>query len=196
MNSEDDTRISLVLILASVFIFLLTLVFISFFSSEPPPTFKQVEYILPDKTRTPGVSYPLITQDNIKDTICSHGKWRTKMIRPPLEYTQTLKRKQIDEYGYKDKDMRNYEEDHLIPLTLGGHPTDQRNLWPESRLTKPLNAHHKDQVENYLNQEVCAGKRTLDSARKDIATDWTIVYKQMIQSGYIDPWAKRLRREP
>lgn len=39
--------------------------------------------------------------------------------------------------------ISTYEEDHLIPLELGGAPSDVRNLWPE-RGTSP---NPKDRVE-------------------------------------------------
>jgi len=52
---------------------------------------------LPDRTRTPGVANPDVTQDNIDQTICVSG-W-TKKIRPPTNYTNELKRQQIVEYG-------------------------------------------------------------------------------------------------
>jgi len=50
---------------------------------------------------------------------------------PPENYTHELKIEQIREYGYSDINLRDYEEDHLIPLELGGNPTDPKNLWPE-----------------------------------------------------------------
>jgi hypothetical protein len=37
-------------------------------------------------------------------------------VRPPESYTGKLKRQQIAEYGYRDKKLGDYEEDHLIPL--------------------------------------------------------------------------------
>ena len=152
--------------------------------------------IYPDPVRTPGAVNPDITADNMKQNICDgNGGWSTKDVRPPVSYTNKLKKKQIEEYGYKDKDMKSYEEDHLIPLALGGHPTDPKNLWPESRLSKPLNAYNKDQVEVYLSQQVCKGKIGLDDARKRIATDWVSVYNEMTGSGFVDPWAKQ-RKEP
>jgi len=48
--------------------------------------------------------------------------------------------------GY-DRTMRDYEEDHLVPLEVGGNPHDPRNLWPEP-LHGPWNARMKDRLEN------------------------------------------------
>ena len=53
--------------------------------------------ILADPLRTPGVLNPDVTQGNIRSTICRHG-W-TATIRPPVDYTNDLKRKQMRQYG-------------------------------------------------------------------------------------------------
>jgi len=63
---------------------------------------------MPDAVRTPGWVNPDVTQDNIGATVCKAG-W-TKTIRPRTKYTTDLKIRQIDEYGYSDKNPKNYEE--------------------------------------------------------------------------------------
>jgi len=120
---------------------------------------------LPDPICTPGATNPGVTVINLDETICLKG-W-TKTVRPPVSYTQPLKVKQMQEYGFTDS-ISAHEEDHLIPLELGGAPSDPRNLWPEPGATP--NA--KDAVENKLHHEVCAGKLSLSDAQKKIATDW------------------------
>ena len=58
----------------------------------------------------------------------------------------------------------DYEEDHFVPLELGGSPRNPKNLWPEphsqSRLSDPL--------ETKLKRRVCAGLITLTNARAAI----------------------------
>jgi hypothetical protein len=56
----------------------------------------------------------------------------------------------------------DYQEDHLISLELGGHPTDPRNLWPEPY----PRAADVDQMENELNDKVCSGELTLAQAQE------------------------------
>lgn len=133
--------------------------------------------IYPDPARTPGAANPEITQDNIRETICN-PRWSTKFIRPDAGYTHRLKVDQINEYGYSDSRLRDYEEDHFIPLELGGHPTDPKNLWPEPFDTSIADggAHTKDKVENYLHAEVCSGSLTLEQAQREITEDWYRVY--------------------
>ncbi len=111
-----------------------------------------------DLLRTPGVLNPDVTQANIADTICKHG-W-TRTIRPPTDYTNALKLKQMREYGVGGSPS-HYQEDHLISLELGGHPTDPRNLWPEPY----PRASEMDSIENDLNAKVCSGDMSLDEAQ-------------------------------
>lgn len=132
--------------------------------------------IYPDPNRTPGAANPQITQANIEETICNR-EWSTKSIRPPVSYTNKLKIEQIREYGFADTDPKDYEEDHLIPLEIGGDPRDPKNLWPEAYQSSiESGARSKDQVENYLHEEVCSHKLTLAEAQREIATDWYGVY--------------------
>ena len=84
---------------------------------------------LPDPWCTPGVTYPNVRQSTINQTICVSG-W-TATVRPPTSYTNPLKAQGIIDYGYSDTNMSDYEEDHFIPLELGGSPRDPGNLWPE-----------------------------------------------------------------
>ena len=133
--------------------------------------------IYPDPERTPGAANPDITQDNIPQTICN-PRWSTKSVRPEASYTNHLKVDQIREYDYPDSSVKDYEEDHFIPLELGGNPTDPKNLWPEpyEASIPDGGAHAKDQVGNYLHVEVCSGSLTLEQAQQEITEDWYRVY--------------------
>jgi hypothetical protein len=124
---------------------------------------------LPDSVCTPGAADPRVTQDNIHTTICVSGY--TATVRPPSSYTDPLKRQQISAYGYTDPNLADYEEDHLIPLELGGSPTDPKNLWPEPR-GGDFPASRKDALENSLHAKVCAGLVTLAAAQASIAMNW------------------------
>jgi hypothetical protein len=109
--------------------------------------------------RTPGVLNPDVRQETIGETICVSG-W-TRTIRPPTDYTSALKVEQMREYGLGGSPS-GYQEDHLISLELGGHPTDRRNLWPEPR----PHAEEVDRIENELNGKVCSGEITLAEAQR------------------------------
>lgn len=108
---------------------------------------------------TPGVLNPAVTQATIASTICRRG-W-TRTIRPPVEYTNALKRKQLRQYGMRGPPSA-FQEDHLISLELGGSPADPRNLWPEPY----PRASAVDRIENDLNRRVCTGSLTLAEAQR------------------------------
>jgi hypothetical protein len=129
---------------------------------------------LPDPDCQPGSTNPDVNPDNIDDTICVSG-W-TKTVRPATSYTNRLKVQQIDEYGYGDTDVADYEEDHLIPLGVGGNPRDPHNLWPQPRYGTQ-NAADKDVVELELHRAVCDGRAGLVDAQNAIATDWTTAFE-------------------
>ena len=133
---------------------------------------------LPDPAVTPGVTNPAVTQDNIKDTICKIG-W-TKTIRPTASYTNKLKLTQMAAAKLPGS-PRDYEEDHLISLELGGNPTDPANLWPELWVSPTgWGARKKDVIETYLKRQVCGGRVTLAEAQQAIRTDWIAAYKKYI----------------
>jgi hypothetical protein len=124
---------------------------------------------LPDPSCTPGAINSNVTQNNIDSTICVSG-W-TSTVRPPESYTEPLKYASIKDYGYNDTYVGDYEEDHLIPLELGGSPTSVYNLWAEPHYGN-YTSYDKDALENYLNHEVCDGYMSLAQAQHDIASNW------------------------
>ena len=113
-------------------------------------------------TLTPGVLNPAVTQATVRTTVCARG-W-TRTIRPPVAYTNRLKLEQMRDYGLSG-DPADYQEDHLVSLELGGHPTDPRNLWPEPR----SRAQEVDGTENDLNRRICEGSLSLADAQRRIA---------------------------
>ena len=128
---------------------------------------------LPRRDLTPGAIHPAATQDSLAETVCKVG-W-AKSIRPPSGYTSALKLAQIIEYGYADKNPSHYQEDHLVPLELGGAPRDRRNLWPEpNTITLPdgtsIGSKEKDDLEDVPARQ---GVRRLDAPAARPAGDRT-----------------------
>jgi len=153
------------------------------FSAPPSPT-SSASWIfgLPRPDLTPGATNSAVNQADVQSTICVAG-W-TATVRPPESYTTALKVRQIAQYGYTDTATKDYEEDHLVSLELGGNPTDVRNLWPEPyTATLPdgteIGARVKDRLENELNDLVCSGAEPLTAAQQAIATDWLGTYETL-----------------
>lgn len=151
-----------------VYAMLMMLACISAYAADP---------IRPDPTLTPGAINPAVTQANIQQTVCKAG-W-TATVRPPASYTDKLKLAQMTKYGYpKGTDPKTVEEDHRVPLSSGGNPTDPRNLWPETRLGS-WGASRKDRLEVFEQHSLCKGKITLKEAQAVFLGDWIAQYKKI-----------------
>ncbi len=124
---------------------------------------------LPDRSCTPGAVRVGISLT----VICRYGY--TRSIRPPESYTEPLKLRQIRAYGLPGS-PREYEEDHLVPLSIGGAPTDPANLWPEPR-SGANNAEQKDHLETWAARMACAGRIPLSRLQREMATDWPALYR-------------------
>jgi hypothetical protein len=132
---------------------------------------------LPDTASTPGATNPQVSQSTIHQTICI-DHW-TASVRSSSAYTNYIKRKLMAAYDLAEEPLSDFELDHLIPLTLGGHPTDERNLWPQPWFGA-CNASVKDKLEVHLNWLVCMGRLTLREAQTAIATDWVKAYNSYL----------------
>jgi hypothetical protein len=125
-------------------------------TTAPAPTL-----VLPIKSITPGALNAKVRQGTIRRTICKAG-WTAK-VRPPVSYTNALKLKQMLVYELSGSPAL-YEEDHLIPLELGGAPQNLKNLWPEPRTQAKVS----DPLERRLKRQVCKRQVTLARARAAI----------------------------
>jgi hypothetical protein len=146
--------------------------------ASPTPTSSTIG--LPKSNLTPGAINPDATQEHLAATVCKSG-WATS-VRPPSAYTGALKLVQIVEYGYTDRNPSHYQEDHLVPLELGGAPRDKRNLWPEPNSAvlpdgTAIGSKQKDALEDVLHARVCDGGLALGDAQRMIATDWVAAWE-------------------
>jgi hypothetical protein len=89
----------------------------------------------------------------------------------------SLRQKVLQEYGIASARPEDYEIDYLIAPRLGG-TEDIRNLWPEPYQAKVWNAFVKDALEQRLHELVCDGRLDLQTAQREIATDWIAAYKK------------------
>lgn len=124
---------------------------------------------LPDRRCTPGTiraGLPLAT-------ICAFGYSRT--VRPPESFTEPLKLAQMRAYRLPGSPS-DYEEDHLVPLSIGGAPRDPRNLWPEPR-TGHNSAGQKDRLETWAARMACERRIPLARLQHEMASDWIALYR-------------------
>jgi hypothetical protein len=132
-------------------------------SKEPSP-------ILPDRSKTPGA----IFQNATVDEVCEPG-----YAKRHRNVSEALKKQVYAEYGIFTHKAGDYEIDHLISLELGGS-NDITNLWPQSFITKPWNAHVKDTLENKLHELICSKKVPMKTAQQEIATNWIDAYHKYV----------------
>ncbi len=123
---------------------------------------------LPDRDCTPGAIIATATIEQI----CVPGYSRSVRNVPLEEKNQVYQ-----EYTITHHAQGEYEVDHLISLELGGS-NDIANLWPEAADPRP-GFHEKDQLENYLHDQVCSGSISLQEAQKKISTNWLGIYNQI-----------------
>jgi hypothetical protein len=123
---------------------------------------------LPDTACTPGAVFPDVTGEQI----CQRG-YSSSVRNVPA----ALSRQVYVEYGILERSSGEYEVDHLVPLEAGGS-NDIANLFPEAAEPRP-GFHEKDQVENYLHDQVCSGALSLFEAQREIATNWVEVYQRL-----------------
>ena len=123
-------------------------------SGFPSPSASGSASAASDPCHRAGVTYcalnPDVTPATVRSTICVAG-W-TATIRPPESYTEALKLQQMASEKLPGS-PRDYEEDHRMPLELGGDPRDLMNLSPESHTSSYM----KDGAENDARREVCIG---------------------------------------
>ncbi len=122
---------------------------------------------LPDSACTPGAIFPDVTADQV----CQRG-YSSSVRNVPAEVSREVYR----EYGIGERTTGEYEVDHLEPLELAGS-NDIANLWSEAAEPRP-GFHEKDQVENYLHDQVCGGAMSLPEAQRAIASNWLDVYQR------------------
>lgn len=138
--------------------------------------------VAPDPRLTPGAVLPVT-----RDDICVSG-YSGKVRNVP----QSVKKQAYVLYGIATHKTGEFEVDHLISLELGGS-NSIKNLWPESYLTQPWNAHVKDVLENRLHADVCSNKIDLATAQHEIATDWIGSYKRIFKTNL--PLTKAAHKE-
>ena len=120
---------------------------------------------------------PDVRQDTIQQTICIAGY--TASVRPSTTYTNRVKAKLLRERGQTQVSADEYELDHIVPLALGGHPRNLKNLMLQS-WEGDDGAMRKDRLERRLQVLVCSGKLLLNEARSAIYFDWQGAYVRYV----------------
>jgi hypothetical protein len=140
---------------------------------------------LPVKYLTPGATRPVTSSE-----LCQPEP------RPDTNYDEpdvpaSVRHAVLRNYGAAAISDGDFELDYLITPELGG-AMDAQNLWPERYTSATWNAHVKDDLERLLHQLVCRGSVPLESAQRDIATNWIAAYKRYFHTSRPGGWPATL----
>ena len=73
---------------------------------------------------------------------------------------------------YRARKPWGYEDDHLVALSIGGHPTEPRNgEWGAER---------KDQLELVIYKMLCHNEVSLLAAQIAMSSDWVAAYTCLV----------------
>jgi len=144
------------------------LVGLEFVSSRSVPSVPITRHttVRPIAYLTPGATRPVAVAD-----LCASRRAAPRLI--PARVRQAV----VRDYSMEHVPAHDYELDYLITPELGGSD-DRRNLWPEHYSSDSWNARVKDELEALLPKLVCAGTLPLETAQRDMATDWIAAYKK------------------
>ncbi|MBS0437063.1 MAG: hypothetical protein JSR75_19625 [Proteobacteria bacterium] len=91
-----------------------------------------------------------------------------------------MKAKLLREQGLLTTRAVDYELDHKVPLAIGGHPRNLKNLQLQAWEGHD-GARRKDQIERALQRRVCDGRMPLTKAQAAIFFDWQAAYRELQQ---------------
>jgi cytochrome c-type biogenesis protein CcmH/NrfF len=115
---------------------------------------------------------PDVTQSTIQETICQVGY--TDTVRPSTSYTNRIKFRLMRDAGLEEDQAGEWALDHIIALTLGGHPRQLSNL----QLLSSKENGRKSRIEVKLACFVCTGQMSLEDAQHEILEDWARAYRK------------------
>jgi hypothetical protein len=125
-----------------------------------------IAVMVPNPALTPGATV-LVGRNEV----CMESNTKNKAV--PV----ALQRRVFDEYGIRSATPAAYEVDYLITPALGG-ADDIHNLWPQAYTATAWNAQVKDALEDHLRELVCDGQLDLETAQRELATNWIEAYKK------------------
>lgn len=123
---------------------------------------------------------PEIYQNNFPQTMCVGGYINTTYPRPiHSSYFGGKPGKQlICKYSYMESLPKNYQEIRLVPLGVGGNPSDSRNLWSKPQISA-WDAARKERSKFVTSRMVCTQEITLAEIRQAISINLIEVWKKL-----------------
>lgn len=133
---------------------------------------------MPDSQLTPGA----VASGDAAEVCESDGRPGSAYSRAHREMNEAQRRADFARYGTPWANRRLYEDDHLVPLCLGGADA-AANRWPQPR-SGQWSSYEKDRLESYACRQVCAGTLSLGEAQHWFLApaDWREAYRRIFES--------------
>jgi hypothetical protein len=131
---------------------------------------------VPDPRLTPGA----VASTNPAEVCESDGRPGSAYSRMHRGTNEAARRGDFARYGIPWSEHGRYEDDHLVPLCLGGADT-AANRWPQPRWGA-WNSYRKDELESYACHTVCSGRPDLliETQRWFLPpSDWREAYRRI-----------------
>lgn len=129
----------------------------------------------PDPSLTPGQ----VASTSLLEVCASDGRPGSAYSRAHRHTSVEDRRADFARYGINWEQHHSYEDDHLVPLCLGGADTPA-NRWPEP-ISGARGSYAKDRLEIYACRAVCSGQLDLRTAQSWFLApaDWRTAYRRV-----------------
>ena len=113
-------------------------------------------------------------QDNLLQIMCVGGYVNTTHY----SLGKLVGERQLCKFNYMESFPKNYEEIRLAPPSLGGNPSDPRNLWPKPQISA-WDAAQKDRPKLVTSRMVCTQEITLAEIQQAISANLIELWKKL-----------------
>ncbi len=114
-------------------------------------------------------------QDNLPQTLCVGGQ--VSSAHSSYFWGKPGKL-QLCKFSYMETSSKNYEEIRLAPPSVGGNPSDPRNLWPQPQISA-WDAAQKERRKFVTSRMVCTQEITLAEIQQAISANLIEVWKKL-----------------
>jgi hypothetical protein len=114
-------------------------------------------------------------QNNLPQTLCVGGQVSSAHSS---DFSGKSGKLQLCKFSYMGTSSKNYEEIRLAPPSVGGNPSDPRNLWPKRQISA-WDAAQKERGKFVTSRMVCTQEITLAEIQQAISANLIEVWKKL-----------------
>lgn len=143
-------------------------------AAELPPPPLTAAAIEPKIKTTPKITSKSY-QDNLPQTLCVGGQVNSAHSS---YFSGEPARRQSCKFSYMETFRKNYEEIRFVPPSVGGNPSDPRNLWPKPQISA-WDAAQKERPKLVTSRMVCTQEITLAEIQQAVSANLIEVWKKL-----------------